>query len=217
MRAIDRRTFIRGAAAGAGGVMLGGRAWAAPPAGALGPVPDLRDGEVRLHLPPGFSYRSFHDTEQAVTLGDGTALPGFHDGMATFPGPDGNVWLMRNHEVNGPGPAVGPGEPYDPMARAVTTTVLTTPRGEPIDSFTALNGTQMNCAGTITPWGSYIACEETVNGPDVGPDFTGVSNVALQRRHGFIFEISAGRQSNPRADHGRGSLRPRGGGLGLAR
>jgi secreted PhoX family phosphatase len=196
MRAIDRRTFIRGAAVGAGGLVLGGRAWAAPPAGALGPVPDLRDGAVRLHLPPGFSYRSFHDTEQTVTLGDGTVLPGFHDGMATFPAPDGNVWLLRNHEVNGPGPAVGPGAPYDPMARAVTTTVLTTPRGEPLDSFTALNGTQMNCAGAVTPWGTYIACEETVNGPDVGPDFTGVSNAPLRRPHGFIFEIPAGGQSD---------------------
>jgi len=194
---IDRRSFIRGAALGAGGLALGRGAWAAPPPGdALGPVPDLRDGEVRLHLPPGFRYRSFHDTEQRVTLADGTVLPGFHDGMATFPGPGGNVWLLRNHEVNGPGPAIGPGEPYDPMARAATTTVLTTPRGEVVDSFTSLNGTQMNCAGAATPWGSYIACEETVNGPDVGPDFTGVSNVALQRRHGFIFEIPAGGQSD---------------------
>ena len=26
------------------------------------------------------------------------------------------------------------------------------------------------------PWGSWITCEETVNGPDVGADFTGTSN-----------------------------------------
>jgi len=39
-------------------------------------------------------------------------------------------------------------------------------------------------------------CEETVNGPDVGADFTGVSNVPLQQRHGFLFEVPAGGQSN---------------------
>ena len=37
--------------------------------------------------------------------------------------------------------------------------------------------------------GAWIACEETVNGPDVGPDFTGVSNVPLQQPHGFLFEV----------------------------
>jgi hypothetical protein len=54
----------------------------------------------------------------------------------------------------------------------------------------------MNCSGGIMPWGSWITCEETVNGPDVGPDFTGASNVTLEKRHGFIFEVPAGGQSN---------------------
>ena len=46
------------------------------------------------------------------------------------------------------------------------------------------------------PWGSWITCEETVNGPDVGPDFTGASNVPLTKPHGFIFEVPAGGQSD---------------------
>ena len=53
--------------------------------------------------PQGFCYRSFHDTEQPVTLNDGTVLPGRHDGMGAFKGPDGTVMLVRNHEVNDPG------------------------------------------------------------------------------------------------------------------
>jgi hypothetical protein len=160
-------------------------------------VPDLRDGVVRLWLPRGFQYRSFHDTESPVFIDDGaTPLPGRHDGMAAFPAPDGNVWLVRNHEINGPVPAIGVGTPYDSMTGGITSTVLVTPFGEVLDAFTSLNGTQMNCAGARTPWGTWIACEETVNGPDVGPDFTGVSNVPLKQRHGFIFEVPAGGQSN---------------------
>ena len=31
------------------------------------------------------------------------------------------------------------------------------------------------------PWGAWVTCEETVNGPDVGPDFTGASNVPLHQ------------------------------------
>jgi secreted PhoX family phosphatase len=47
----------------------------------------------------------------------------------------------------------------------------------------------MNCSGGRMPWGSWVTCEETVNGPDVGPDFTGTSNVPLTRPHGFVFEV----------------------------
>ena len=166
---------------------------------ALGPVADLRDGIVRLHLPPGFQYRSFHDTDGPPVLIDGgaTVLPGRHDGMAAFPASGGNVWLVRNHELNGTvAAATGVGTPYDSRAPAMVTSVLVTPFGEVLNAFTSLNGTQNNCAGGAMPWGTWITCEETVNGPDVGPDFTGAPNVNLQRRHGFIFEVPAGGQSN---------------------
>ena len=206
MPGLDRRTFLAGAAVAGGAALTGAGPFAgflsAPPAGAaapptLGPVPDLRDGKVRLWLPPGFSYRSFHDTEQPVTLDDGTRLPGRHDGMAAFVGPQGHVTLVRNHEVNNPVPAFGDASlAYDRMAGGGTTTTIVTRFGEVISAFTSLNGTQMNCSGGPMPWGAWVSCEETVNGPDVGADFTGVSNVPLTQRHGFIFEVPAGGQSS---------------------
>ncbi|MEU7532046.1 alkaline phosphatase PhoX [Saccharothrix sp. NPDC042600] len=192
---MDRRTVLRGAVAGAllGGPFAGflNRAAAEPArAGALGPVPDLRDGVVRLWLPDGFRYRSFHDTEVPVVLDDQTVLPGRHDGMGAFRAGRGNYLLVRNHELNGPGKAFGdPGKAYDPAAQAGTTTVEVTRYGEVVRSHTSLNGTMMNCSGGRMPWGSWITCEETVNGPDVGPDFTGTPNTALTRPHGFIFEV----------------------------
>ena len=205
---IDRRTVLRGAAAAAGGALIGGpfagfaaRAAAAPESAAprptLGPIPDLRDGKVRLWLPAGFQYRSFHDTEQPITLNDGTLLPGRHDGMAAFRGPHGNVILVRNHEINNAGAPFGdPAAAYDSMGRGGTTTVEVTKFGEVVRAYTSLNGTQMNCSGGPMPWGAWISCEETVNGPDVGPDFTGSPNVALTKRHGFIYEVPANRQSD---------------------
>lgn len=223
MTSMHRRTFMKAAAATTGGVfvsgsvqaLMAGTALAKPPAPffALNPVADLRpnnpldpanpDFRVRLHLPRGFQYRSFHDTDGGpVVLHDGTVLPGRHDGMAAFPAADGNVWLVRNHEVNNPPTGVapqnafGPGEPYDIHALGGTTTVLVTPFGEVLDSFTSLNGTMNNCAGGEMPWGSWITCEETINGPDVLPDFTGNTNSFLQKPHGFIFEVPAGGQSN---------------------
>jgi secreted PhoX family phosphatase len=193
---IERRTLLKttAGAAAVGGPFAG---LAAMPAGAhhppnpgdLMPIPDERDGQVRLELPEGFRYRSFHDTEMPVTLTDGTALPGRHDGMAAFNGPRRSVLLVRNHEVNSPGTPFGPGTPYDSQARGGTTTVQVTPTGDVIRAFTSLNGTMMNCSGGPMPWGSWITCEETVNGPDVGADFTGMSNVPLQKPHGYVFEV----------------------------
>ena len=201
MPRLDRRTFIRHAASGV--ALWGSAGFFARSIGAQGirvlrdDIADLRDGIVRLHVPQEFQYQSFHDTDgPPVVLHDGTILPGRHDGMAAFPAAGGNVWLVRNHELNGPGPAFGPGAPYDVFSRGGTTTVLVTPQGVVLDSFTSLNGTQMNSAGGPTPWGSWITCEETVNGPDVGPDFTGAPNTSLTQPHGYIFEVPAGGQSD---------------------
>lgn len=198
-QSLERRTILKTAAAASlagpfAGLVAAGPASAktTPQAVALFPVPDERDGVVRLHVPEGFRYRSFHDTTTPVVLTDGTTLPGRHDGMGAFPGPDGTVLLVRNHEVNNPVPAAfGPGTPYDSRAGGGTTTIQVTRRGEVIRSFTSLNGTMMNCSGGEMPWGSWVTCEETINGPDVGPDFTGTSNVPLTKPHGFVFEVPA--------------------------
>jgi uncharacterized protein len=200
METIDRRTFLRRSlAAAAGAATFGGpfQALLARPAhavpqdagyGPLVPVPDQRDGAVRLHLPEGFEYRSFSYTGEAMT--DGVVTPGRHDGMAAFAGRQGRYVLVRNQEINGPGPAFGDGsQAYDPMARGGTTTLEVSTRAEDFRAWVSLNGTQMNCAGGPMPWGSWVSCEETVNGPDVGPDFTGVPNDALEEKHGYIFEV----------------------------
>lgn len=192
---IERRSVLKLAAASAlagpfaGFVATPAQALRAPRASRLVPIADKRDGVVRLHLPRGFTYRSFHDTETPVTLEDGTMLPGRHDGMAAFAGPGDTVILVRNHEVNNPVAAFGPGQPYDAMGGGGTTTIHVTKHGEVISAYTSLNGTMMNCSGGEMPWGSWITCEETVNGPDVGPDFTGASNVTLEEPHGYIFEV----------------------------
>ena len=116
--------------------------------------------------------------------------------MGAFPGSGGTTTLVRNHEVNNPVGAFGPGTPYDAAAGGGTTTIRTTATGEVLSAFTSLNGTMMNCSGGEMPWGSWITCEETVNGPDVGPDFTGASNTTLEKPHGYVFEVPAGGQSN---------------------
>ncbi len=205
MSQVDRRTVLKaGAAVALAGPFAGffARQANAAPSATAGPAlvgkPDLRDGVVRLALPAALSYRSFQPTGEL--LGDGTVVPGRHDGMAAFPGPNGNTRLVRNHEILGPGtPFATTIAPYDSAAIGGTTNVLVSPDGTVIDSWASLTGSQGNCAGGGMPWGSWVTCQETVNGPDVFDDFnrgtapptTYVKNVLLQQKHGYLFEVPA--------------------------
>jgi uncharacterized protein len=224
MLVTNRRTFLRAGLSAAGlaamsgplqaifarGALAVGSTGVAPNNGGygpIGPVPDLADGSVRLHLPEGFRYRSFNPT--GTPSSDGIITPGRHDGMAAYAWDEGHYRLVRNHEVNGPGLAFGQRtKAYDKMAMGGTMTLEVTPTADDVRSWVSCNGTQMNCAGGATPWGSWITCEETVNGPDVGPDFTGADNSLLQRQHGYVFEVPVawgpGEHRKPTAIHAAG-------------
>lgn len=159
-----------------------------PGFGPLTAVKDLADGEVRLFLPEGFEYRSFGAVGDMMS--DGAKTPGKHDGMGAFKGPSGNTILIRNHEINGPVGAFGDvTKAYDAAAGGGTVTLEVTARGEVVSSRMSLNGTQMNCAGGVMPWGAWLTGEETVNGPDVGNDYTKADNSRLTQKHGYLFEV----------------------------
>ncbi|MFI6629698.1 alkaline phosphatase PhoX [Nonomuraea fuscirosea] len=201
---MDRRRFISNMVAGIAGPFAGvacagvrGGAEPVPGYGPLRPVKDLRDGKVRLHLPDGFKYRSF--SVAGDKYDDGSTVPGRHDGMAAFSGPKGSAVLIRNHEVNGPVGAFGDKDKaYDPMAGGGTSTLRVTRYGEVITSAPSLTGTMMNCSGGPMAWRAWVSCEETVNGPDVGDDFSGGDNSKLTRKHGYIFEVPIGRAASAR-------------------
>lgn len=161
--------------------------------GPLSPKADLRDGVVRLALPDGYSYRSLGMT--GTTMADGAVTPGAQDGMAAFRGPRGTIRIVRNHEVRGEGaPLAGNGtdaaKAYDGNTLGGTSTLwIDNNSRELLGDWVSLNGTSVNCAGGPTPWGTWISAEETVNGPDLGPDFTGNDGPAAFERHGYLFEV----------------------------
>jgi secreted PhoX family phosphatase len=99
---MSRRRFLGAAAVTAGlaglrTVLEPARILAVPPRGRFGPlVPDPRG---LLALPEGFSYSIV--SRAGERMDDGFFVPEAHDGMATFPGPDGRTLLVRNHEVDG--------------------------------------------------------------------------------------------------------------------
>jgi secreted PhoX family phosphatase len=187
--AINRRSFLRGAALAGASVTVpfqalagreGGPRDASPDYGPLSPVNDETTGLPLLLLPEGFRYVSFGWTGDL--LADGTPTPPAHDGMAAFGGEDGRVRLVRNHEV-GEGPDAIPGVPaYDLQAGGGTTTLeFDADNGVYVRGWASLTGTVRNCAGGPTHRGSWLTCEETLVAPAPTNDLT--------QPHGYAFEV----------------------------
>ncbi len=157
---------------------------AAPAAGPYGPL--LDDPAGLLDLPAGFSWRVLSRLGDAMD--DGNTVPDNADGMGCFTLADGKWALVRNHELTADKPAGGklPGG-YDRNDAGLvlpggTTTLVLDPASFRVErQFRSLAGTIRNCAGGITPWGSWLSCEEDLTraGSGCGKD------------HGWVFEVPA--------------------------
>jgi secreted PhoX family phosphatase len=152
--------------------------------GGYGPI---RPAGAQLALPVGFTYTVLSTAGKPMS--DGNPTPNTFDGMATFAMPNGNVRLIRNHENRDhPLNARVKGDAsraYDPRGGGGCTSleVRLAPDGSAtlVRDFMSLNGTIINCAGGPTPWGSWLSCEETTDGPAQG----------WGMQHGYIFEVPA--------------------------
>lgn len=196
-----RRSFLQTTALAGGAFALQGLItrgmMAAPPVqaaegtggyGALQFKPSLNTGASRLALPEGFDYTLIGVVGSPMS--DGRPTPGAHDGMAAFA--VGNlIHLVRNHELTGGqinNFAFG-AQPYDAKATGGTTTLAVDPQTRLIvRDYVSLSGTIRNCAGGLTPWGTWISSEETTLAPVPAPNAN--SNL-LEQVHGYNFEVSA--------------------------
>ncbi len=173
-----------------------------------------RDPAGLFDLPEGFSYRVI--SRAGDEMDDGLVVPRSADGMGCFPLDDERVILVRNHELKVPDAEWGAfaagqsrrGRVDASMAYdryddgricpgGTTTLVYNLRSGRTERQHLSLAGTLSNCAGGVTPWGSWLTCEETLQKADgrVGRD------------HGWVFEVPSDArglvQPQPIRDMGR--------------
>jgi secreted PhoX family phosphatase len=194
----NRRAFLRGGAALVGGLTVGAnfqslmapKAFAnslpaASPYGPPMPATDESTGLNLIRLPLGFRYKSFGWTGDPMQ--DGTPTPAMHDGMAVTDLHGHKVLMVRNHEVGGGVPAFG-NNPYSPDAGGGTTNVVFDLNTQQfVSAKTSLSGTVRNCAGGLTPWGTWITCEE-----DSGKTLGGTIP------HGYCFDVGSNGNAVPK-------------------
>ncbi|MFS4456144.1 alkaline phosphatase PhoX [Maribacter sp. 2304DJ31-5] len=163
-----------------------------------GTIIDLQpDPKGYLDLPEGFSYKII--SRRGEKMSDGLLVPGRPDGMGAFLDGLGRTVIIRNHE-NSPNPLENSpfglsnellvnmeanklydfGNGTNPGLGGTTTLVYDEVTETLVDQYMSLAGTYRNCAGGVTPWGSWITCEE---------DVTKANEDSIEKDHGYAFEV----------------------------
>ncbi|WP_207774733.1 alkaline phosphatase PhoX [Sphingosinicella sp. YJ22] len=164
----------------------------APAVAAPGHGPLVPDPAGLLDLPPGFAYRII--SSHGERMDDGFVVPDRCDGMGAFALDRHRTILVRNHELRPRNADTGPfggGPPpagvrgFDrnaagPLPGGTTTLVYHHRTGRVESQHLSLVGTILNCAGGVTPWGSWLSCEENVSR---------AGENGQERDHGWVFEV----------------------------
>lgn len=153
----------------------------------------VADPNGLLDLPKDFSYEVISSLDEPMT--DGLTVPNKADGMGCFKWDDERVVLIRNHELKPKDRKHSTSElsslktdlAYDTYPDGVaiaggTTNILYNLKTKQVEKqFVSLIGTIRNCSGGVTPWNTWLTCEESVD--KAGDE--------LKQDHGYIFEVPA--------------------------
>ena len=148
-----------------------------------------RDVNKIVDLHPQLDYKII--SVAGSIMSDGFKLPDLPDGMGAF-NVDNNIVLVRNHELdlrNGMRKSAFSdpvkdmeqlgSKHYDKNAIGGTTNVVLDKFSKNvIKEYLSLSGTDDNCSGGVTPWGTWLTCEESID-----------KKKANTISHGYVFEV----------------------------
>lgn len=170
----------------------------------------IKDPDGIIDLPKGFEYKVI--SEFGDKMSDNLQVPDHADGMGCFKGEKNQIILIRNHEIGRfeqyefkheyKKSAFGKidnifdfypkDKVYDPcidntVCFGGTTTIIYNTKTQNVENqYLSLAGTLINCSGGVTPWNTWITCEETV----------ATKNKFLLQDHGYNFEVNPSIKEN---------------------
>ena len=154
-----------------------------------------KDVNKILDIHPSLDYRII--SKEGSKMSDGFKVPALADGMGSFK-VDDKIVLVRNHELdlkNGTKRSAFYNMEvqvkelgnmhYDNNAIGGTTNiVLDKSSKNVIKEYLSLSGTHDNCSGGVTPWGTWLTCEENIR-----------KKKGNTIPHGYVFEVDPKKQS----------------------
>jgi secreted PhoX family phosphatase len=162
----------------------------------LSPLFLEHDPSLPMALPKGFSCSLLSKTGDVMD--DGLLVAGKPDGMATFDMGDELIAIIRNHENEVDWFTQSPygkdaallanidraklydaGEGNNPALGGCSTMIYDMKQRKMVRQFMSLAGTERNCSGGRTPWGTWITAEESDKVP----------SARHKQYHGFAFEV----------------------------